>query len=236
MRHLDRKLDFLAGIPAGGRVLDIGCGNMPYLGYFHRFRGDVEFYGVDVRDLSEALPAGVREFHVCDITSDNLPFPDAYFDGFYSSHVVEHLGTYENISAFLRESMRVVAPGGRGYLETPSARSLRMPSWSAFPWEKSGPINFYDDPTHNLFVEERKMSDLLARNDCTIHREGIYRNWMIAGMILPLPVMAFLIPRRYTAAIVKHVVGWSRFWIVEKRKTGGRRAECLLRIGPRDAS
>jgi SAM-dependent methyltransferase len=215
VRCLDRKLDFIADIPDEGRVLDIGCGMAPYSGYFRRFRPDIE---LDIQDLSQSLGNKVREFHVCDIASDPLPFRNGFFDGVYSSHVIEHLGNYGNIEKFIKESFRGLGPGGNGYIETPSIRSLKMPSLSIFPWEKSGPINFYDDPTHNLFVDRQEMSDVLMRNNFIIKRAGIYRNWMIASMIIPLPALAFFIPRRYTAATIKHVVGWSQYWIVEKSK------------------
>ena len=52
-----------------------------------------------------------------------FPFPDASFDFVYSEHMIEHL-TYAEGQQCLRESLRVLKPGGRVRVATPSLAQL----------------------------------------------------------------------------------------------------------------
>jgi len=52
-----------------------------------------------------------------------LPFRDASFDAVYHSHVIEHL-TPRDASAFLRECVRVLKPGGAIRVATPDLEAM----------------------------------------------------------------------------------------------------------------
>jgi hypothetical protein len=56
--------------------------------------------------------------HVCCWGSEPLPFPDESFDLVYAAHVLEHIPWYQTLDA-LRETARVLAPGGRIELHVP---------------------------------------------------------------------------------------------------------------------
>jgi SAM-dependent methyltransferase len=98
-----------AGVRAGTRVLDVGCG-----------RGDLcaaaAARGADVVgvDLAEGMLAAAREAHpdlaLRRADAEDLPFADASFDAVLAAFVVNHLPHPERGAAELR---RVVAPGGR---------------------------------------------------------------------------------------------------------------------------
>ena len=89
-----------------GRVLDIGCGMQPY----RVLLGPrvTEYVGVD-RAGPLSNPTVVAD-------ADALPFESATFDGVMSTQVFEHLRDPE---AGLRESARVLRPGGRIVLTVP---------------------------------------------------------------------------------------------------------------------
>jgi SAM-dependent methyltransferase len=95
-----------AGIGAGTRVLDVGCGSGEFLALL-RERG-AEASGVDpaegMRRLAARTGAEVRAGDV-----EHLPFPDAGFD---AVTIVSALDFAEDAVAGLRECGRVLRPGG----------------------------------------------------------------------------------------------------------------------------
>jgi SAM-dependent methyltransferase len=98
----------------GGKALDVGCGvgqvvaRLTEAGY--------EAYGVDV---SEPSIARAKKFCPrCEVyDGQRLPFPDNYFDSAGALNVLEHVDTPE---AFLKEVVRVVAPGGKIVISSPN--------------------------------------------------------------------------------------------------------------------
>jgi len=105
-----------ARVPPGSTILDIGCGTGHLAGELMR-RG-YQAWGVD---LSSAMVEYAREhynpeqFRVGDI--ERIPFPDNTFDGVMCLGVMEYL---EKDEPALREMWRVLKPGGRAVITTPS--------------------------------------------------------------------------------------------------------------------
>jgi SAM-dependent methyltransferase len=96
------------GIKAGDRVLDIGCGGMPFAYATHL--ADVDLANDEAR-FGLPIPAGSRPLYECSVES--LPFRDREFDFVFCSHVLEHV---QDPARACRELMRV---GRRGYIECP---------------------------------------------------------------------------------------------------------------------
>lgn len=75
------------------KLINLGCGNT-----FHSDWVNLDLIvGVD-----EIIPYDIRQ---------KLPYPDQFFDGCYSSHVLEHLKPSE-ADKFLGECWRILKPGG----------------------------------------------------------------------------------------------------------------------------
>lgn len=109
-----------AGIQAGDRVLDIGCGTGTLVIRVKRTHPGAEVVGLDpdpkalARAAKKAERAGVsvqldRGF------SDALAYPDASFDRVLSSFMFHHLNPDEKAKT-LADVRRVLAPGGSLHL------------------------------------------------------------------------------------------------------------------------
>jgi len=125
------------------RVLDLGCGRGDMLRALAQCGHEV--VGTDLSERVVELCAPF-EAHVCDLTNTAVPFPDNSMDVVFSKSVIEHL---HEPMPMLNEAMRVLKPGGRLILMTPSWRH------HAF-----GP--FYLDYTHVTPYTAPSLRDVLA--------------------------------------------------------------------------
>lgn len=120
-RPIDDNLRaFLAPLPEGARVLNVGCGrflNLPDLPKHLRYTG------VDV-DPRAAEDVHERFGIETAVTSpERLPFDDATFDATYATEVIEHC---EYPERWLRDLLRVTKPGGRVLITTPNYGSVSL--------------------------------------------------------------------------------------------------------------
>ena len=97
----------LAGIGAGARVVDVGCGRLGLAG----LAPELDITGVDLLEQ----PGYPRRFVRAD-ASEGLPFADAEFDLAYSSSVVEHVPPHRR--ARFAAELRRVARGW--FVQTPA--------------------------------------------------------------------------------------------------------------------
>lgn len=105
-------------IPAGTRVLDIGCGQGVAL---ERFRAKgMHATGITLDDTDLAV-CRANGFDVCKMDQSFLEFEDATFDLIWARHVIEHsiMPLYT-----LHEYRRVLRPGGHLYLEVPAPDTI----------------------------------------------------------------------------------------------------------------
>ncbi len=108
-------------IPASlrqGRILDIGCGSFPYFLSHTYF---VEKFAVDQLHPPQT-PQDIHWFTVDLNHSPALPFEDNYFSAVTMLAVVEHLDP-RSLTQLFRDIHRVLQPGGRLVITTPSAWS-----------------------------------------------------------------------------------------------------------------
>jgi SAM-dependent methyltransferase len=88
-----------------GRLLDLGCGNQPFL----------PWYGPLVDEVVPVDAAPIPGVLVVDLAAP-LPFPDAHFDTVLCTQVLEHVDSPELAVA---EIARVLRPGGHALVTVP---------------------------------------------------------------------------------------------------------------------
>jgi SAM-dependent methyltransferase len=95
-----------------GRLLDFGCGRMPYR---HLFSQVESYTGLDIE-----VSGHPNEKKFADVYYDGkrIPFENSTFDIVFSSEVFEHIF---NIDDVLKETYRVVKPGGSLIVTVPFA-------------------------------------------------------------------------------------------------------------------
>lgn len=106
----------------GMRLLDNGCGRGDFLRAFSEL--GLEAYGTDISNVYDKVEN-------VNLESEQLPFPDNYFDIVFSKSVIEHITNCEH---YVGEMRRVLKRGG--------VLILMCPDW------KSQYKIFYEDPTH----------------------------------------------------------------------------------------
>jgi ubiquinone/menaquinone biosynthesis C-methylase UbiE len=109
-----------AAIQSGHRVLDIGCGTGSLVILIKRLHPDVDVVGIDPdpKALTRARRKAERTALPMQLDqgfSDELPYPDAFFDRVFSSFMLHHLQAGEKEKT-LREVRRVLKPGGSLHL------------------------------------------------------------------------------------------------------------------------
>jgi ubiquinone/menaquinone biosynthesis C-methylase UbiE len=118
-----RRRFALANVASGDRVLDLGCGPGDLAADLARAGARVIAVDVAQAALDRARTRH-PELDLRLIALDGpLPFADGDFDAVWSSEVIEHVA---DTARWLSEVRRVLAPGGRVLLTTPSHGRLRL--------------------------------------------------------------------------------------------------------------
>lgn len=96
-----------------GKLLDSGCGKMPYKSYILDNSEVKEYVGLDIENSLE-YDAEIRP----DVTWDGItmPFNDDTFDSILSTEVLEHCYDFKT---YIKENMRVLKPGGYFFFTVP---------------------------------------------------------------------------------------------------------------------
>jgi ubiquinone/menaquinone biosynthesis C-methylase UbiE len=119
-----RRRFLLAQVRPGDRALDLGCGEGDFTALL-KSAGASRVTGAEVAEA--ALRRAQRrhpDLRFVLVPFDGpLPFGDGEFDLVWASEVIEHVA---DTARWLSEARRVLAPGGRLALTTPSHGRLRL--------------------------------------------------------------------------------------------------------------
>lgn len=169
------------------RILDVGCGNhSPTITKL--FFPNSHYTGLDKDpnyNLTEQDHQNMDTFIQMDLLEPQWhQLPDAHYDTIILAHLIEHIPHGETVLEALWQKL---APGGYLYVETPSERSLSLPSMP-------GTLNFFDDPTHVRLYTLPELCNLFLRLGGRVHSAGLCRQ---KRKILLLPLLLVLHLLRY---------------------------------------
>ncbi len=155
---------------AGKLVLDVGTGLGGKLPFFVNEGHAKSVVSIDIDESKLATfqkhrqdltprPQNPQAIKIAASDAASLPFPDNCFDASVSINTFEHIA---NVGQALRESYRVLKPGGLAYLQLPPYYSPWGPhlgNWIHFPW----PHLFFSEKTLlNVLRRVKKEQDLNA--------------------------------------------------------------------------
>lgn len=191
------------------RLLDVGSGNHSASRVKAVFP-QCSYYGLDMskdynNDASDF--AQMEDFYELDLTAlDYGKIPEAYFDGIWMAHVIEHLPNGDAVLAALLTKLK---PGGFFYIEYPGEKSTRLPSMH-------GSLNFYDDDSHVRIYSVLELKKIFEGAGCKVLESGTRRNWYyIVGM--PARVITSLVRgKKLQGNLFWDLLGFAEFLWVKK--------------------
>ncbi len=156
------------------RVLDLGCGAAGKSLYYVT-QGAKKVTGVEiVSHYQEEAEALARQLGLADrfafvnASALELPFPDGSFDTIIMNDFMEHISDPEGV---LRESLRLLAPGGRIYINFPPyyhpfgahlSDAINMP-WVHLFFSEHMLVDAYRDLVHGLPDEQERLDLRLSK-------------------------------------------------------------------------
>jgi ubiquinone/menaquinone biosynthesis C-methylase UbiE len=111
----------LFGKDIKGDILDAGSGDGGWIQRLQRSCDIQRVVSIDFVDDGASQIPGI-EFHLADLSVDQLPCGDNEFDWMFAVEVLEHLANPRN---FVKDSARCLRKGGKFIITTPSNESIR---------------------------------------------------------------------------------------------------------------
>lgn len=122
---------------AGGRALDLGCGDGTLAGVLLAHAGTADWLGADLDPREVRMARGTGLYRALYAASaDQLPARAGSLDLVFANSALEHM---ERLDQVLAEVARVLAPGGRFVFTVPGADFHRCLFWPGVLGRTGGP-------------------------------------------------------------------------------------------------
>ena len=190
-------------------ILDIGCGNHS-ASITKKYFPKCNYYGLDKDNYNNNdydFSLMTRSYKL-DLENDSLDeIPDNFFDVVIMNHVIEHIDNGIEVIEILSKKIK---KGGRIYIETPSVKSLSLPS-------QRGTLNFCDDETHKKIYSLIDIVNVLIKNNFKIIKAGTRRD-KIGIFFSPYFVIKKIIKKESLSGFsIWDITGFAWFIYAEKR-------------------
>ena len=206
-------------LPAGGRVLDVGCGPGSFLGSYDLAApgAPAELVGIDIAAdqiayANQTYGTATRRF-IAIGANDEWPFPEAHFDAVTVIEVVEHLDAARIRSIFDR-CAKVLKPNGSVVITTPNYAS----HWPILERliARASAVSYHEQHiTHfNRFTVRRRLGDIAGDR---FRWDGATTMHFIAPFLAPLSrrfsdgVASRVTPRHWTWPFGALIIARLRF-------------------------
>ncbi|MDD2757760.1 MAG: methyltransferase domain-containing protein [Patescibacteria group bacterium] len=165
--RLRQCLESFKKIPAGAKVLELGCGAGQFIRALKKIRSAWNCYGCDISQTAIETAKTAHDGVNYDLsTADKLLYPNAYFDAVAFFDVLEHVA---DPTGLIAEIYRVLKPGGILYAFVPCEGDvLSLWRWlDKFGLKKDLTKKFAG---HVNYFSRAEVGDLLAANGFNIIR------------------------------------------------------------------
>lgn len=158
-------------------VLDLGCGHQAFL--LKTIKGRIKYgIGIDYDVKSKEIPPNIKILNFKFQT--RLPFRRNYFDKIFMLAVIEHFKEGE-ISRLFKEINRVLKPGGKLILTTPTPSSKPLLEFLAF---KLHLISKSEIADHKKYYSEDDLNKIARNNGLKMLRHSIFQLGMNSLCVL----------------------------------------------------
>ncbi|MFZ6008843.1 MAG: class I SAM-dependent methyltransferase [Bacteroidota bacterium] len=213
------------------RVLDIPSG----AGAFTKRLLDknVEVHSADIENIMQVENKNFREADM----NKRLPYDDGFFDGVICIDGIEHL---EQPFDFIRESQRILKPGGSIIISTPNINALRSRwrwFWTAHHNKDKAPLDEHKPtPLHHInMMSYQRLRYILHTNGMEITKVAVNRIKFVSWLYAVFVPFSYLftsyvyhreeknpLQRKANKQIIKHMFGvpllFGETMIVKARK------------------
>jgi SAM-dependent methyltransferase len=158
-----RALRFAAYLPAGGRIMDVGCGNGRFLEHLHGLRKKFDLNGIEV-NAKAALRASERlksKAWIHTVTDLETFFGKNAFHGISYIHVFEHI---DNPVVVMNQLKKVIRPDGVVMIVIPNIESRQAKRFGSH-WLH------LDPPRHIHFYPPKLLCSEMEKRGFTLIRE-----------------------------------------------------------------
>lgn len=183
-----------------GKVLDVGCGEMPFRGLLGQ---NANYTGIDVPVADDFGMA--KHFDIVPFDGQTIPFEDSSFDHILCTEVLEHV---EDPASLIAEMNRVLRPGGTMVVTVPfSARVHHAP----YDYHRYTPFRLRSlfAPVGNARIEERGDDLAVIANKLIVICMRLVRPG--SGLLWRLPLLLLALPVTLLALALAHLslrLGW----------------------------
>lgn len=150
-------------------VLDVGCGDSPFLQFCAARGADIMFADIDEANVeatySKLLDSNARSITPIVSDANPLPLDDAIASKIIAMEVIEHV---DDPAIFLAELARVGKSGARYLITAPDATAEQLQA------KGLAPDSYFEKPNHIRIIERAELVSLVEQAGLVVEQQHTY--------------------------------------------------------------